>query len=242
MNLIFFSFFEDPIFSLSVIFVYVITCSFLMYLHYRRQSGDRKIYLKKAAFIAEICTVVGLVGIFTLAGRMTLEQNNYEAEERYREIEFSDFPKILKMSDFFCKNYKNNMAPTKRNINFRDVCENLRKLNLQSKNKNFNDLKNILNKIYKDSFYFENELRFTHGKYIIYLDRLISADSKVADISDLRTYIKKSAYWWVWIMLAFVSLFGVSLKCARAFGEMRLEMEIQFKINESNKKSGLHTA
>lgn len=219
---------SDPKMALPFIFIFVSFSSYITYLFQRDISKQNQIlYWKTASFIAELCVIIGLVGIVSFAGRAKIietQQHNLQ-EIQVREIDLSRsfneayakycnplrmFPALkgkYLAAEQLCVVVNNYSAIHKKDIDWDQAEEDFVRLE----------------KKYPE----EHEVLSLSSQISENIKKMRRAKGNASVATQQFDLILKSISWKFIISAVGIVALGVSIKCARVFAEFINEPKIK---------------
>lgn len=224
VDLDYISLFSSAKFSGTLIFTWVFVWA-AFFLFRPRKLGKQSIdlYWRGAAFFAEILVIGGLLGLFTFAGRARIEFIEKYKIERAQESESRVTNKILVIMRNLCLPNSVDRPPFRRYRSNVELCELAQNYGpIYDEKLDWEQAKKKLSKI-RDGKFVDYQTRETIEVFESDIDAMIKARRSRGQNSELKgTYQLGSS--WEFIMFCAVSaMFGVSIKCARAFNEFLSE-------------------
>lgn len=219
---------SDPKMALPFILIFVSFFSYIIYLFQRGiSSQNQKLYWKTASLIAELCVIIGLVGIVSFAGRAKIietQQHNLQ-EIQVRELDLSKsfneaytkycnplemFPSLkgkCLAAEQLCIVANNYSAIHKMDINWDQAEEDLVRLR----------------KKYPE----EHEVLSLSSQISENIKEMRRAKGNASAATQQFELILKSISWKFIISAFGIVALGVSIKCARVFAEFINEPKVK---------------
>lgn len=217
-----------PSYSAAMIFIWVGFVSFVVFrLPSNWSPTKQRVYWRGVAFAAEVFVIVGLLGLFTYAGRARIDANVLDANARARASERELSIQLHDMGKRYCLPMLNSMPPLAAVAPALEACRVWKEVSaIYKPGLNWIDAKLKLQTA-ASARSAPAEFASQAASVATQIELMLNA-RREEEIYPHRVDILRSNTSWTFIVLcAIAASLGVAIKCARALADFIQELKIR---------------